>query len=71
MVVNSSSSFLRHGNGLADAVVLKGDAIAVAWTVDGSLYLTICEARGVGNYMETCDTQPAAHSIAQWQRRPP
>ncbi|CAE7661286.1 unnamed protein product, partial [Symbiodinium necroappetens] len=45
VVVNSSLSFLRHGNGLADAVAFaKGDAIAVAWTVDGSLYLSICEA---------------------------
>ena len=46
VVVNSSLSFLRHGNGLADAVAFaKGDAIAVAWTVDGSLYLSICEAQ--------------------------
>ncbi|CAE7035098.1 unnamed protein product [Symbiodinium sp. CCMP2592] len=68
VVVNSSLSFLRHGNGLADAVAFaKGDAVAVAWTVDGSLYLSICEApfRLLGAAADACSVPLLVASAKQ------
>ncbi|CAE7717421.1 unnamed protein product [Symbiodinium sp. CCMP2456] len=69
VVVNTSLSFLRHGNGLADAVAFaKGDAIAVAWTVDGSLYLTICEASAfhfLGGAADACSAPLLVASATQ------